>query len=52
MDWFHRKERTKSMLDKISTMNDFFIDLDKEGVRGSLYCKNEERTKQHQKNDH
>jgi hypothetical protein len=32
MDWFHRKERTKSMLAKISAMNDFFIDLDKEGV--------------------
>ena len=32
MDWFHKKERTKSMLDKISLMNDFFIDLDKEGV--------------------
>lgn len=32
MEWFYRKERTKSMLDKISLMNDFFIDLDKEGV--------------------
>ena len=32
MDWFHRKERTKSMLDKISLMNDYFVDLDKEGV--------------------
>ena len=32
MDWFFRKERTKSMLGKISMMNDFFIDLDKEGV--------------------
>ena len=32
MDWFHKKERTKTMLDKISLMNDFFIDLDKEGV--------------------
>ena len=42
MDWFHRKERTKSMLDKISAMNDFFIELDKEGIRASLYCQNEE----------
>ena len=32
MDWFHRKERTKSMLVRISTMNDFFIELDKEGI--------------------
>jgi hypothetical protein len=32
MDWFHRKERTKSMLNKISMMNDYFVELDKEGV--------------------
>jgi len=32
MDWFHKKERTKSMLDKINLMNDFFIELDKEGI--------------------
>jgi len=32
MNWFYRKERTKSMLDKISAMNEFFIEIDKEGV--------------------
>ncbi len=32
VDWFYRKERTKSMLHKISAMNDFFVELDKEGV--------------------
>jgi hypothetical protein len=32
MDWFYRKERTKTMLNKISMMNDFFIELDKESV--------------------
>jgi hypothetical protein len=32
LDWFYRKERTKSMLNKISMMNDYFIDFDKEGV--------------------
>ncbi len=39
MDWFHRKERTKSMLDKISAMNDFFIELDKEGVAAPYIVK-------------
>jgi len=32
LDWFYRKERTKSLLDKISSMNEFFIEIDKEGV--------------------
>ena len=32
MEWFYRKERTKSILDKISMMNDFLIEIDKEGV--------------------
>ncbi len=32
LDWFYRKERTKSLLDKISMMNQFLIELDKEGV--------------------
>jgi len=32
MDWFYRKERTKSLLDKISMMNQFLVEIDKEGV--------------------
>jgi predicted membrane chloride channel (bestrophin family) len=32
MDWFYKKERTKSLLEKLSQMNDFFIELDKEGI--------------------
>lgn len=32
VDWFYKKERTKSMLHKVSAMNDFFIEFDKEGV--------------------
>jgi antibiotic biosynthesis monooxygenase (ABM) superfamily enzyme len=39
MDWFHKKERTKSMLDKISAMNDYFIELDKEGVAAPYVVK-------------
>jgi len=32
MDWFYKKERTKSILNKISMMNDSFIGLDQEGI--------------------
>jgi hypothetical protein len=33
MDWFYGKEETSSILKKISSMNDFFVELDKEGVQ-------------------
>jgi hypothetical protein len=39
MDWFYRKERTKSMLAKISMMNDYFIELDKEGIQPAYIVK-------------
>jgi hypothetical protein len=39
MDWFYKKERTKSMLVKISTMNEFFVELDKEGVAAPYIVK-------------
>lgn len=39
MAWFHRKERTKSILDKIGVMNDFFIQIDKEGVAAPYVVK-------------
>jgi len=32
MDWFYKKESTKSVMEKLSRMNDFFVELDKEGV--------------------
>jgi hypothetical protein len=32
MDWFYKKERTKTLLDKIGQMNDYFVELDKEGI--------------------
>ena len=39
MDWFYKKERTQSMLKKISMMNDFFIEFDKEGVQANYIIK-------------
>lgn len=39
MDWLYKKERTKSILNKISMMNDFFIELDKEGVQAAYIIK-------------
>ena len=39
IDWFHKKERTKSILNKISMMNDFIIGLDKEGVQANYLIK-------------
>jgi hypothetical protein len=39
MDWFYKKERTKSMLNKISMMNDFIIDFDKEGIPAPFIVK-------------
>ncbi len=39
MDWFYKKERTKSILSKISMMNDYFIEFDKEGVQANYIIK-------------
>ncbi len=39
MDWFFRKERTKSILSKISQMNEFFIDFEKEGIQANYIIK-------------
>ncbi len=39
IDWFHKKERTKSILNKISMMNDFIIGLDKEGIQANYIIK-------------
>ncbi len=38
-DWFYKKERTQSILKKISVMNDFFIEFDKEGVQANYIIK-------------
>ena len=39
MDWFYKKERTKLILAKISQMNDFFIEFEKEGVQANFIIK-------------
>lgn len=39
MDWFYKNERTSSLLHKISLMNDFFIELDKEGIQPAYIIK-------------
>jgi hypothetical protein len=39
MDWFYKKERTRSLLKKISQMNDFFIAFDTEGVQANYIIK-------------
>jgi hypothetical protein len=38
-DWFYKKERTISVLNKISSMNDYFIELEKEGVQANYIIK-------------
>lgn len=39
MDWFYKKARTQSILNKISMMNDFFVEFDKEGVQANYIIK-------------
>ncbi|MEI7483824.1 MAG: hypothetical protein WCK13_03855 [Ignavibacteriota bacterium] len=39
MDWFYKKERTISILNKVSMMNDFFVELDKEGIQPNYIIK-------------
>lgn len=38
-DWFFKREKTKSMLQKISMMNEYFIRLDAEGVQANYIIK-------------
>jgi hypothetical protein len=39
IDWFYKRERTKSILNKISSMNDYFVAFDKEGVQANYIIK-------------
>lgn len=39
VDWFYKKEKTASILSKIGAMNDFFADLDKEGIQPNYLIK-------------
>lgn len=38
-DWLYRKVRAKVVLDKLSSMNNFFIELDKEGIQANYIIK-------------
>ena len=38
-DWFYKKERTNSIINKISLMNDFFVSLDREGIQPNYIIK-------------
>lgn len=43
-DWFYKRERTQSILDKLSGMNHFFAEFDKEGIQPAyiIRMKNEQ----------
>ena len=38
-DWFYKKERTQSLLKKISAMNAFFVQFEQEGVQANYIIK-------------
>jgi hypothetical protein len=38
-EWFHKKERTRALLESISQMNEFFIEFDREGVQANYIIK-------------
>lgn len=39
IDWFYKKESSKSILMKISSMNDFFIEMENEGIQANYLIK-------------
>lgn len=39
IDWFYKRERTKSLLEKLVLMNDFFAKLDQEGIQPAYIIK-------------
>lgn len=38
-DWFYKEAKIKVLLDKLSSMNDYFIELDKEGIQANYIIK-------------
>lgn len=38
-EWFYKKERTQTILEKISMMNDFFSEFDKQGIQANYIIK-------------
>lgn len=39
MAWFYKKERTKTLLDKLSSMNEYFIKFENEGIQANYIIK-------------
>lgn len=39
LDWFNKKERTKIILNQISSMNDYIVALEKEGIQANYLIK-------------
>ena len=39
VEWFYRKEKTRSILGKLSKINEFFIEFEKEGVQANYIIK-------------
>lgn len=39
VEWLYKKESSKSMLAKISSMNDFFVDMENEGIQANYIIK-------------
>ena len=39
LNWFYKTERTKSLFEKLSQMNDFFAEMDKEGIQPAYIVK-------------
>lgn len=38
-NWFYKKERTKTLLEKLGQLNEFFVELDKEGIQPAYIIK-------------
>ena len=39
LDWFYKNERTKIVFEKLAQMNDFFVEIDKEGIQPAYIVK-------------
>lgn len=39
MDWFYKKERTKNIMDKISAMNNYLVEMEHQGVQANFIIK-------------
>jgi hypothetical protein len=39
IDWFYKRERTRSILEKISSINEFLVEFEKEGIQANYIIK-------------